>query len=93
MDTGLKLGLGHPTGPFKFTDYFDGIPLITLVFEKHNRIAGFIFNRQDSYNALNFEMAEGLERVIDHPENSKDTGVLIITGAGQKAFISGTDLK
>ena len=33
VDTGLKLGLGHPMGPFELMDALDGIPLITHVCE------------------------------------------------------------
>ena len=31
VDTGVKLGLGHPMGPFELMDYLDGIPLIIHV--------------------------------------------------------------
>ena len=64
-----------------------------LIFEKHDRIARIIFNRPDLYNALDFEMADGLEEAIHDLEQSKDTRAVILTGAGDKAFISGTDLK
>ncbi|MDP6179850.1 MAG: 3-hydroxyacyl-CoA dehydrogenase family protein, partial [Desulfatiglandales bacterium] len=28
VDTGVKLGLGHPMGPFELFDFLDGIPLV-----------------------------------------------------------------
>ena len=31
VDTGVKLGLGHPMGPFELMDFLDGIPLIIHV--------------------------------------------------------------
>ena len=33
VDTGVKLGLGHPMGPFELADYLDGLPLLLHVFE------------------------------------------------------------
>lgn len=33
VDTGVKLGLGHPMGPFELFDYLDGIPLVLHVTE------------------------------------------------------------
>ena len=64
-----------------------------LIFEKNDGVARIIFNRPDTYNAFSFEMAEGLENAIHDLEQSKDVRVVILTGAGHKAFISGTDLK
>ncbi|WP_028322787.1 3-hydroxyacyl-CoA dehydrogenase family protein [Desulfatiglans anilini] len=31
VDTGAKLGLGHPMGPFEVFDFFDGVPLLKTV--------------------------------------------------------------
>ncbi len=33
VDTGVKLGLGHPMGPFELFDFLDGIPLVLHVTE------------------------------------------------------------
>ena len=33
VDIGVKLGLGHPMGPFELADYLDGIPLLIHICE------------------------------------------------------------
>lgn len=65
----------------------------SLIFKKENDIAKIIFNRPKVHNALNIEMAKGLDEVLTELEKAKDIRAVILTGAGEKAFISGTDLK
>ena len=64
---------------------------IELVRDGH--ILEITLNRPDSYNALfsaaHFELAE----VFDAFEQDQELWVAIITGAGEKAFCSGNDLK
>ena len=64
---------------------------IELVRDGH--ILEITLNRPDSYNALfsaaHFELAE----VFDGFEQDRELWVAIITGAGEKAFCSGNDLK
>ena len=55
------------------------------------RIATVIFNRPEAMNALNSEMLEALEEVVDRIER-EDVRAIIFTGAG-KAFIAGADTK
>lgn len=40
VDTGVKLGLGHPMGPFELMDFLDGIPLIIHVTDYQARELG-----------------------------------------------------
>ncbi|MCC5906233.1 MAG: enoyl-CoA hydratase/isomerase family protein [Balneolaceae bacterium] len=58
----------------------DGIALLTI-------------NRPDKLNALNNKVLEELDAAISLTENSDDIRVLIITGAGEKAFVAGADIK
>ena len=64
-----------------------------LIFEKQDRIGKIIFNRPDVHNALNIEMVDGLNQAIAELEQSNEVRAVILTGSGEKAFISGTDLK
>lgn len=43
VDTGLKLGLGHPMGPFELMDHLDAIPLIANVCEYMSQELGSRF--------------------------------------------------
>lgn len=65
----------------------------SLILEKSGNIAKIIFNRPNDFNAFNKDMARRLEEAVIELGNSKDIRAVIITGAGDKAFMSGTDVK
>ena len=50
-------------------------------------------NRPEAYNALHGPAHRELDEAFNKLENNKDLWVGIITGAGEKAFCSGNDLK
>lgn len=50
-------------------------------------------NRPNQLNALNNQVFEELDSVLDEIESSKSIRALIITGAGEKAFVAGADIK
>ncbi len=56
-------------------------------------IALLTINRPDKLNALNNKVLEELDTAISLTEKSDDIRVLIITGAGEKAFVAGADIK
>ena len=60
---------------------------------KEKGIAFITFNRPDVHNALNSPMVEGLESALDEIEGDGEIRVLILTGAGEKSFVSGSDIK
>ena len=64
-----------------------------IVFRKEKGVATVTFNRPEVHNALNSNMAEGLGEALDEIEGDSDIRVLILTGAGEKAFLSGSDIK
>jgi enoyl-CoA hydratase len=64
---------------------------ITL-FENRGEIAHFIFNRPQARNALTFEMYEHLREACDRASADASVKALLIYGAGDKAFASGTDI-
>lgn len=49
-------------------------------------------NRENKANALNHETSYAMEDVLNRAELDKDVRVIIITGAGPKAFCAGEDL-
>jgi len=57
----------------------DGVGLLTV-------------NRPKSLNALNPETLDEISDVIDRIEKEQNVKVLVITGAGEKAFIAGADI-
>ncbi len=64
----------------------------TILLEISERIALITFNRPDKLNAVNLEVISELENIINELENNSEVGVLILTGAGEKSFVAGSDI-
>ncbi|MDO8723200.1 MAG: enoyl-CoA hydratase/isomerase family protein, partial [Syntrophales bacterium] len=69
------------------------MPENEIIFTKEKGIATVVFNRIEVHNALNGAMVEELEKALDEIENDAGIRALILTGAGEKAFVSGSDIK
>ncbi|AVP55389.1 short-chain-enoyl-CoA hydratase [Clostridium tetani] len=63
-----------------------------IILKKENGIAEITINRPKSLNALNSETLNELKVAIKDISESDDVKVLIITGAGEKAFVAGADI-
>lgn len=63
-----------------------------LLLEKDGFIATITFNNPKALNALTVATFEGLEKLLAELEMDNDVRVLILTGAGDKAFIAGGDI-
>ena len=63
-----------------------------LLIENKDRIRYIIINRESKLNALNTATLAELHTVITDAFNSPAVGGIIITGAGQKAFVAGADI-
>lgn len=61
-------------------------------YDQRGRVAILTINRPEARNAVNGEVASGIEAAIDRLEGDQDTWVGIITGAGP-VFSAGADLK
>jgi E-phenylitaconyl-CoA hydratase len=64
-----------------------------LDYEKRGRIAIFTINRPEARNAQNLEILRRLQETMVDFRDDPDVWVGIITGAGDKAFSSGVDVK
>ena len=58
-----------------------------------NKVAIFMINRPDVRNAMSMDCWQELGHFIDEVSANDEIQVVIITGAGEKAFIAGADLK
>jgi enoyl-CoA hydratase/carnithine racemase len=65
----------------------------TILFESRDQIAFVTLNRPDSLNAMNRQMTRELVDVCQQVEEDSGIRVAIFTGAGEKAFSAGMDLK
>ena len=63
-----------------------------LLYEVRDGIGRITFNRPQARNALTFAMYERLSKICQAAEKDATLKVLILTGAGDKAFASGTDI-
>jgi enoyl-CoA hydratase len=63
-----------------------------ILFETKNNTALVTINRPDKLNALNGEIIDELDDVFTSIENNSEVFVVIITGAGEKAFVAGADI-
>ena len=62
-----------------------------LIFEK-GEIATVTVNRPKALNALNRTVVEGLAHVLRDVRHDPSIRVLIVTGAGDRAFVAGADI-
>lgn len=58
-----------------------------------DRIAMVTINRPEKLNALNSETRHGLKDIIAQIKSDPEIAVVIITGAGERAFAAGTDIR
>jgi enoyl-CoA hydratase/carnithine racemase len=65
----------------------------TILYQTRDQIAFITFNRPDSLNAMNRQMTRELVDVCEQVEEDSGIRVAIFTGAGEKAFSAGMDLK
>jgi enoyl-CoA hydratase len=63
-----------------------------LLFEVRNGIGRATFNRPQARNAFTFEMYERLAHICEQADKDRSIKVLVLQGAGDKAFASGTDI-
>lgn len=63
-----------------------------LLYEKKGAIAYITFNRPKVLNALNRKTVEELQQVLLDAKDDASVRVLILTGAGEKAFVAGADI-
>jgi len=65
----------------------------TIIYEVKNQIAWLTFNRPESMNAINRQMARDIIEACRQTEEDNNIRIAIFTGAGERAFSAGMDLK
>jgi len=64
-----------------------------IILEKKEKAAWLTLNRPQQLNALGRRAIEGLEKALAEIERDDQIRVLVITGAGEKAFAAGADIQ
>ncbi len=65
----------------------------TIIFDARDQTAFVTFNRPEAMNAMNRQMARELVDACQQIEDDNAIRIAIFTGAGEKAFSAGMDLK
>jgi enoyl-CoA hydratase len=63
-----------------------------ILYELNDGVGRITFNRPQARNAFTFRMYEQLGEICQRAENDSSVKVLLLTGAGEKAFAAGTDI-
>jgi enoyl-CoA hydratase len=63
-----------------------------IILERHGPIATIRLNRPDKHNAINSVMSREMIEALDTIEADDDIRVIVLTGAGDKAFCAGADM-
>lgn len=64
----------------------------TIRYGTDQAVATITVNRPESLNALNSQVVDEMLAAVEEVENDDSIRVLIITGAGEKAFVAGADI-
>src|SRR5262245_64085374 len=70
----------------------DSLSTATTTFEIDGPLAILTFNRPEARNAMTWEMYAALVEACDRVDRDDALRVLILRGAGGKAFVAGTDI-
>ena len=63
-----------------------------ILFEKKGNVAIALIDRPKALNALNSEVLNDLNTLVDTVNADPEIRVLILTGSGEKAFVAGADI-
>ena len=63
-----------------------------VLFENSAGVARITINRPERRNAMSFEVMQGLREAFARSRDDDEVRVVVLTGAGEKAFCAGADL-
>jgi enoyl-CoA hydratase/carnithine racemase len=66
---------------------------VSIDWVRRGPAAWVTFNRPEAHNAMTFEMYEALYECCERADAEDDVRVLVLRGAGDKAFVAGTDIR
>jgi enoyl-CoA hydratase len=65
----------------------------TVLLEREGRVAVLTINRPEKMNALNQQVRDEMLALLDELKADDSVGAIVITGAGEKSFVAGADIK
>ena len=91
IDIAMKLGANLPKGPFEMKKSGLGEEKAVLS-EKEGAVYTITLNRPSKLNSMTLEMLGLLGEAVDEAEKDDEVKVIVIKGAGDKAFCAGADI-
>lgn len=67
-------------------------PTGRMIAEKDGAIGWMIFNNPERHNAISLDMWEAIPLLLDQFEADSDVRVIVLKGAGDRAFVAGADI-
>lgn len=64
-----------------------------IIYEKSEGVATITLNRPDALNAFSREVVDEVLQAVEDIRNDENVRVVVLTGAGEKAFSAGADIK
>ncbi len=64
-----------------------------IIYEKSEGIATITLNRPEALNAFSKEVVEEILHALEDAKSDENIRVIVLTGAGEKAFSAGADIK
>ena len=64
----------------------------TMLSETDGAVGCMVFDNPQKHNAVSLEMWEAAARIVEDFVDDGDVRVIVVTGAGAKAFVSGADI-
>lgn len=64
----------------------------TIIYEKKENVAWITLNRPEVLNAQNNQMREELVKALEDARDDENIRVIVMTGAGERAFSAGADI-
>jgi enoyl-CoA hydratase / 3-hydroxyacyl-CoA dehydrogenase len=91
IDIAMKLGANLPKGPFEMKKAGLGEEKAVLT-EKEDAVYTITLNRPSKLNSMTLEMLGLLGEAVDEAEKDAEVKVIVIKGAGDRAFCAGADI-
>jgi enoyl-CoA hydratase/carnithine racemase len=63
-----------------------------MIARKDGAVGHAIFNNPERHNAVSLEMWDALDAILEAFENDADIRLVVLSGAGGRAFVSGADI-
>lgn len=64
----------------------------SVTFATEGGVGTITINRSESLNALNIDVLQGIMLIVDEIKKNRLLRCIVITGAGEKAFVAGADI-